>query len=315
MKSLIKTLRGLLAHKYLRTIAAVLILLATIIVFIAFFKDHPSYIRNLRHVRPIVIIEIVALNALLSVALTFTYDFTLRLCGKRLSFKENFLLTTYSSIANFFGPLQSGPGVRAIYLKTKHQVRMRDYTLATLIQYAMFALLSALLLFGGSLAWWAATLVFVGVAAVCYAVIRFYMKRNRSRSDSQGLQLSPQLLAGLLVTTLAMVIIVTSYYFIELRAVSSHISLHQAIIYSGAANFALFVSLTPDAVGIRESFLVLTRRLHHIPTAVILTANLIDRGAYLIYLILLCIFVLAVHAKDRLNIKQLRRAASELPQQ
>jgi uncharacterized membrane protein YbhN (UPF0104 family) len=107
-----------------------------------------------------------------------------------------------------------------------------------------------------------------------------------------------------------MAIIVTAYYFIELRAVSPHITLHQAIIYSGAANFALFVSLTPDAIGIRESFLVLAKRLHHIATPVILAANIIDRGAYLIYLLILFIFVLLVHAGDRLHLSSIRRAAS-----
>lgn len=315
MKSLLQLVRRLLANKYARPIGALVILLATVIVFVVFFRNHPEYIRNLRHVRPVVIVEIVALNALLTVALTCAYDFTLRLCGTRLSFKENFLLTAYSSIANFFGPLQSGPGVRALYLKTKHNVRLRDYTLATLIQYAMFALLSALLLFGGSLDWWAAVLVFLAVAVVCFGVIRFYLQRQRKSSNQSSFHITPQLLASLLLATLAMVLIVTAYYFIELRAVNSHISLHQAIIYSGAANFALFVSLTPDAVGIRESFLVLTKHLHHISTAVILTANLIDRGAYLIYLLILFIFVLAVHAKDKLQIKQLRRAASELQPQ
>jgi uncharacterized membrane protein YbhN (UPF0104 family) len=294
----------------LKKAVGVAIIVLTITIFVYFFIKHPDYIRNLRHVRPIVIVEVIALNALLTLVLTMTYDFTLRLCGHRLPFKENFLLTAYSSIANFFGPLQSGPGVRAVYLKTKHNVRMRDYTLATLIGYAMFAMLSALFLFGGSLVWWAATLVFAGVAAFCFFVIRYFMKRSSAGAQKSALQLRPQILAGLLLCSVATVIIVTSYYFIELRAVNPHISLHQAIIYSGAANFALFVSLTPDAIGIRESFLVLTRRLHHIPTAVILTANIIDRGAYLIYLGILFAFVLLVHASDRLHLHSAEETAT-----
>jgi len=70
---------------------------------------------------------------------------TLAICGKRMGLKENFMLTSYSSIANFFGPLQSGPGVRAVYLKAKHQVRLRDYTLASLLSLGLFAFFSALL--------------------------------------------------------------------------------------------------------------------------------------------------------------------------
>jgi hypothetical protein len=35
------------------------------------------------------------------------YQFTVQIAGKKLGTKENFLLTIYSSIANFFGPLQT----------------------------------------------------------------------------------------------------------------------------------------------------------------------------------------------------------------
>jgi hypothetical protein len=181
MKTLITQLRHVLSNKYVRPLGAAIILLVTVIVFIVFFRAHPDYIRNLRHVRPIVIIEIIALNALLTVVLTIISNLTLRLCGKPISFRENFLLTAYSSIANFFGPLQSGPGVRAVYLKSKHHVRMRDYTLATLIQYAMFALISALFLFGGSLKWWWALLILLGVGVFCFFVIRLYIKRDHAR--------------------------------------------------------------------------------------------------------------------------------------
>ncbi|HZL07693.1 MAG TPA: hypothetical protein VFC50_00680, partial [Candidatus Dormibacteraeota bacterium] len=85
-----------------------------------------------------------------------------------------------------------------------------------------------------------------------------------------------------------------------------HISWGQAMSYSGAANFALFVSLTPDAIGFRETFLVFSHRLHHVSTANILSANVIDRGAYVIFLLLLFVVVLSLHAKDRLRLSSLK---------
>jgi uncharacterized membrane protein YbhN (UPF0104 family) len=310
MQSLFRSVRQLFGNRYVRPVLASLLVLATIVVFIVFFQAHPEYLRNLRHIRPIVVIEILALNAVLTFILTIISNLTLRLCGKPIAFKENFMLTAYSSVANFFGPLQSGPGVRAVYLKTRHNVRMRDYTLATLIQYAMFALISALFLFGGSLKWWWVSLIFLSVGVFCGLVIRVYSKRGHNNKEPSQFHFDPGTIGALLIATLAMVVVVTSYYFIELKAVNPHINLRQAIIYSGAANFALFVSLTPDAIGIRESFLVLAKRLHHISTAAIFAANIIDRAVYLLYLVLLFIFVLTIHASDRLHLKSLRRAVS-----
>ena len=72
---------------------------------------------------------------------------TILLCRKKLSIKNSLLLTIYSSLVNFFGPLQSGPAVRAVYLKTKIKLRIRDYTYAMLFYYFAFAALNVSLLF------------------------------------------------------------------------------------------------------------------------------------------------------------------------
>jgi uncharacterized membrane protein YbhN (UPF0104 family) len=105
---------------------------------------------------------------------------------------------------------------------------------------------------------------------------------------------------------LAELCVIASWYFVELRAVNPSISVGQAISYSGAANFALFVSVTPDAVGIREAFLLFSQHIHHVSTKDIISANVIDRAAYVLYLVLLLLFVISLHAKEKLNINGLR---------
>lgn len=229
------------------------------------------------------------------------------MCGKHLEAKENFLLTSYSSIANFFGPLQSGPGVRAAYLKTRHHVRLRDYTLATLIYYGFFAFFSALFLVAGSLPWWLTTITLLGVLGFSALLIRMFIRRDKKPGESQ-FHLRSGVLIALAVVTFLQVVLTAVTYFVELRAVNSHITVGQAISYAGAANFALFVSLTPDAIGVREAFLVFSKHFHHVSTADILSANVIDRGSYLIFLCLLFVIVLATHAKDRLRLSSLRRS-------
>ncbi|HVX57347.1 MAG TPA: lysylphosphatidylglycerol synthase transmembrane domain-containing protein [Candidatus Saccharimonadales bacterium] len=300
--------RQALQKRHVKNILIIVILLLTVGLFIRYFADHPEYIRQLRHTNPWWIVAVVALNIPMVGLLVLIYDACLRLCGKRLKWKENFLLTSYSSIVNFFGPLQSGPGVRAAYLKTRHKVRLRDYALATLLYYGMFAFFSALFLLVGTRPWWQTVLALAAVAGFSWLVIRTFLRRDRKPSDSQ-FHLHAEIVVQLAALTFLQVLLTAVTYFVELRAVNPHIGWGQAMSYAGAANFALFVSLTPDAIGFREAFLLFSQHLHHVSTANILSANIIDRGSYVIFLCLLFLVVLATHAQDQLKLRTLKRTA------
>ena len=105
------------------------------------------------------------------------YNATLRLCGEPLKNQENMLLTIYSTLANFFLPLQSGPGIRAGYLKKKHKVPISTYIMSTLIYYGMYAVISAGFLFVAASYWWVAVPAVIGAAAVSLGVI--YIAKGR----------------------------------------------------------------------------------------------------------------------------------------
>lgn len=297
----------------LRPILAVIILILTIVLFARYFMDHPQYWQELGHISRWTILWVILLNVVMLGVLVLLCDITIKICGKRLRFKEMFYLTSYSSIVNFFGPLQSGPGVRAVYLKARHKIRLRDYTLASLLALGMFACFSALFLLIGTRPWWQTLLALLLVAGFSWFVIRLFMKRDKKPEESH-FALSGNLIAALLILTFLQVVITVAWYYVELRAVDPHIHLSQAMSYAGAANFALFVSITPDAVGIREAFLVFSQHIHHVPTGDIVSANVIDRAAYVIFLVLLFAVVLALHAKDKLSIKGLKRVAPKVLQ-
>lgn len=307
-KRLISNARQFIRRKHVKNILIVLVLSLTVAVFVLFFVQHPQYWQDLKQVNPWWIVAVVALNIPMIGLLVLIYDATVRLCGKRLGWQENFLLTSYSSIINFFGPLQSGPGVRAAYLKSRHQVRLRDYTLATLMYYGMFAFFSAIFLLAGNRPWWQTVLAAAAVAGFSALVIRRFIKRDKQAGDSQ-FHLHRGLVTKLFVVTFLQVLLTAITYFVELRAINPHIAWGQAVSYAGAANFALFVSLTPDAIGFREAFLVFSQNLHHVSTADIFSANVIDRASYAIFLGLLFIVVLLMHAKSRLRLGSLRRSA------
>jgi uncharacterized membrane protein YbhN (UPF0104 family) len=98
---------------------------------------------------------------------------------------------------------------------------------------------------------------------------------------------------------------------VELHAVGAHPSIGQVVSSTGAANLALFVSLTPGAIGFRESFLYFSQSLHHISTANILSANLIDRACYVIFLLLLLVVVVSLHAGKKLRLTDLKRSTAK----
>lgn len=288
-----------------KVLLGIVVLILTTVLFIQFFRRHPDYIKELAHISPWTVMWVLLLNVLMLVVLVQITAITLALCNKKIGLKENFLITSYSSIANFFGPLQSGPGVRAVYFKTRLKVRLRDYTFASLIALSLFAFFSALFLFVGMRPWWQTILVLGGVLAIGVVAI----KKVTGRGKFSPYQFSPRLLAlsALVVLALAQVAITACWYYVELQAVNPQIGFSQAMSYAGAANFSLFVSITPDGIGVREAFLLFSQHIHHVPTADIVSANIIDRGAYVLFLSLLFLVAVGFHAKDRLHLNRLAR--------
>ena len=282
-------------NKKLRALVGVAVLVLTTVLFVRYIHSHPSLATQLGNVPLITLFILVLLTCCVSGALMLILHYSLRLCGATIPAKENVLLTIYSSIVNFFGPLQSGPGFRAVYLKRRHKVNFKDFVRFSLLYYAFFAFFSALFLFVPSLVWWQTGIILTAVIAICWGALHY---KHISLT-----KLSQPYLFKLALATLLQVCLVVFIYFIELRAVDSNVSLRQAITYTGAANFALFVSLTPGAIGFRESFLLLANRLHHVPNDVVITASVIDRAVYLVFLGLLFVAALGLHAKDKLQIK------------
>ncbi len=277
-----------------RPIAVVAILILTVSAFVNFFLTHPATRQQLRQTTPSVLIELLALYLIFMLSLGLIFQATLKLCRTTLPRQETLLVTMYSSIINFFGPLQSGPAFRGVYLKQKYHVSLKNYSAATLAYYGFYALFSGLFLLSGILGWWLLAVIlisagmFVGLRYVRIPIVQRFWQLNL-----RGLY-------AMAVATFIQVAIITALFFIELRVVDPHVTFSQTIVYTGAANFALFVSITPGAIGFRESFLVLSQHLHHISNSTIVAANLLDRSAYISMLLILVVIIFGTHARRRL---------------
>lgn len=278
-----------------RKIAAIGIIIATIAVFAFYFAKHPSVRHQLAQTSPAVLGLLLVLYMGTMVALTFITIATLRLCRIALPTMESLLLTMYTAVINFFGPLQSGPAFRAVYLKKKHGLSLKRYAGATFMYYGFFGGFSVLLLFSSLLKWWLVALAAVGL------LLAFAMSRS-ARFKPQIEELDLRGWYYLALATLGQIAALVLIYYVELRTVQPGVHLSQALVYTGAANLALYVSLTPGAVGFRESFLVFSQHLHHIGNGSIVAANIIDRAVYVVVLLLLTLFIFGTHAKRRLGV-------------
>lgn len=276
----------------LKKIAAVTVLIGTAVAFAYYFKTHPEVGKLLREV-PVSTLGILLLLYVGTVgALVLIFTATLRLCKLKIETSEISLLTAYSSVINFFGPLQSGPAFRAVYLYQKYKLNLKAYAMATLVYYLFFGFFSGLFLISGLFGWWTLLLSILGAAFIYFAIRTRWVAPRLKNLDLHGWYY-------LAVATFVQVCLMAVIYTIELRAVDASINVGQAIVYTGAANLALFVSLTPGAIGFREAFLLFSQQLHHISPSVIVATNILDRTLYITLMLLLGIFIFGSQTNKR----------------
>ena len=285
--------------QHIKTALAICVLVLTAGAFIYYINRHPEIIRQLRDISPLVLVVLLGMYAVAFLAYVAITRLSLLLFNKTLSKQENLLFNAYSSLINFFGPGQSGPAFRAVYLKKRHDLSLKRYALTGLIYYGFFAVLSVAMAFAGSRPWWQTLLVSVAVAGASFVFIRRYRARLGAAAH-----INTKLIGLIGVMTAVQILMQVFIFAIELRSVSGQISWGQIVSYTGVANLSLFVSITPGGIGIREAFLLFSEQLHHIGSATVVAASVIDRGTYLLFLGILFVLVITMHAKDKLHISK-----------
>jgi uncharacterized membrane protein YbhN (UPF0104 family) len=299
-------------RRKLKLILGPVIVLATLVAFGWYLHKHPAIVDQLQQTPPLLILGLFICFAGVQVALIGVLTASLMLFQKHMGIQENFLLNAYSSLVNFFGPGQSGPGFRAAYLKVRHEVKIKQYLFATLLYYVFYAIYSGLLLSVASRAWWQTVLLTIAISGVCYGFISYFMSRNRGILPQRMPRSTfAQILLVMGAATLLQMLCTFAFYYLELHSLDSTITLKQVLAYTGAANFALFVSITPGAIGIREAFLLFSQSLHNIPSDIIIAANVLDRAAYVAFLGVLFIVVLVMHVGAKLQPKNIRATVTK----
>jgi uncharacterized membrane protein YbhN (UPF0104 family) len=282
-------LRWAKTHKKALGIAT---LILTAVLLTWYVISHPDIITKIKDIPPGTLALLFVLYAgILFVNVGITYA-VIKMCRKDLSLRNNLYLTAYSSLINFFGPLQSGPGVRAAYLKTKIGLGIRQFTLGMLFYYFAFAAINTSLIFVAKAPYLTAVGLLASIALIAFGTARFkFLDRW-------------QYITFTYLITCVQVLLTAIIYHTELHATGTPASFTQSLSYSGSANLSLFVSLTPGAIGIREAFLLFTQNLHGIQTSSIVAAGIVDRAFYILFLIVLFLITSLFHVKDTIVSKR-----------
>jgi uncharacterized membrane protein YbhN (UPF0104 family) len=202
---------------------------------------------------------------------------------------------------NFFIPGQTGVAFRAYYMKKNYQLKYLDYTLATIIYYLIYAVISVIFIVAGSQPYYLTLPIILAVIALAALGIKIYLRRNQKGR----LKLHLKSLSYLALITLAQVVLQSLIYMIEIHSVKHGVKFSQVVTYTGTANLALFVALTPGAIGIRESFLILSEKLNHLSSSTIVLANVIDRSVYIAFLLILGVVIALLKVRERLGISKI----------
>ena len=308
----------IVSSKAFRTSLVTLIIVGTFGIFGWYIHTHPKTITTLMSISPIALVLLTVAYCLTIVANALVLHFSLTYVKRSTPIFDNVLLTGYSSVVNFFGPLQSGPGFRAAYLKKKYGVELKKFFTATFIFYVFFALINVVVLALASIQQYASlwrVFFLIGICALIALpfLVRFIRPTKLGNNVISTVRLKDRNLWLIGAGALLLIIATCFAYYIELTQVSNSIGVGQVIVYTAAANLALFVSLTPGAIGFREAFLVLSQRLHHIDTSVIVSASIIDRAFYVVFLLALFAVLLIVHKYRRsLSIFRIKPGENEL---
>jgi uncharacterized membrane protein YbhN (UPF0104 family) len=282
----------------LKLLGSFIILIVTALLFTRYVQTNPEVIQQIKGTNPAYLVLIGLLYFGVITSLTVVNSLSARLSGKRIGAHESFNLTSTSSIANFFGPLQGGIGIRAVYFNKKLKIPLKQFALVSLYYYGFYAFFSGIFLLFGSAQF--RIPLFICLILGSIGTVWFIRKRAQSvqSNDSHVTLRTLGILAG---TVLVQLSLITVIYFVELIALGKVVSFGQVISYSGAANFSLFVAITPGAIGIREAFLVFSEQLHHISRDVIVSANILDRGVYIVFLAVLFGWLILTHTRVQLR--------------
>lgn len=231
-----------------------------------------------------------------------------------LNIAEAIVVSVYSAIGNFFGPLLGGTGIRAVYLKKKHGLAYSKF-ISTLTSYyfilflinSLFAIISliAINISDNWSSFW--LLLFFGawlLGLLSLVVLKLPEKYRESSMKHQIfnkvirliyeaydgwllLKNHPNLMYRLGAVASGVFIVSLTASFIEFSVFDIEISLASLGLYTSLSVVSILFAITPGAIGIRETLLIFASDAMGITNEQVIQVAILDRAITYITLFVL----------------------------
>ncbi len=283
----------------------------SLIASIAIFGFLGSYIwqnaedfRVLGQVAPGYLAIVALLYTLFYVANGFQLQLLIKEFGVSLTVPEHFSLSIVTSFGNTFLPLRGGAGLRAIYLKKVHQLSYGHFLASLAGNYIITFNLCALLAIAGMWFLWVDSgyfnaiiaLIFFGIlvgtsstivfAPVRAPIIPIHAIRSKVETVLEGwaiIRRSRPLVARLYGITFINVVLSVLMLYVEFEAMGIRdlngdpIGIWRCLFLALVNSLALFITITPAALGIRESLMMMVSQVIEVSPSYALAVSLLDR--------------------------------------
>lgn len=257
--------------KPLKSIISISIILATLILAVYYISKNIEDFKQISLINPLWLIPLIILFLINYYFIGIQTKVILEPLGVKLGKKESFMLSIVTGFYNLITPARGGMGVRAIYLKKKHNFSYTSFFsslagmyVVTFFVGSLFGLISLLLIrkFYGMFSW-IIFFVFLGFLIPLFFLFAFspnfketkYRILNNFIKVANGWNLIKEnkkvLLTCILVTLYSLlsasISSMLSYYVFGIK-----ISFVQALFLASVANLSLLIQITPAGLGINE---------------------------------------------------------------
>jgi len=225
---------------------------------------------------------------------------------------ESFYISVFSAVGNFFGFMQSGAGIRAVYLKTKYGLSLSKFTMTILIHYTItflvFGTAGLVALFClGNLDWRFIIPMFIlSYGALGFVMVnriklidkiisnkvfkRFHNLFELLRQLPSDVRQKPGMFVTLSFLYVLRFMLAMMIQLLFFKSIDIDVSFFALMLYTSLSRLPIIVNITPAALGFREAILLLAQNLVSLDTSSILKLAIIERTIFVI--VLTCTFIL-----------------------
>lgn len=277
-------------------------LLITIGIFWYLFNNY-SLILNLEFQKVDYLFYAIGIKSLNIFLIAFINLFAYLKLKTNISYIETLKIHTVSLLGNFFSFAKSGTAYKALILKKNFNLNIREFSLFFVLNQLLAVLSINLLtiIYFSSMDISEINLIFLKVVIILILLliltaVLLVSKGYFNLSNYSELFRIKILTILLICQTCSNTIVLVSNYLLS-NGLGIKLVLADNLIYSSVAISSLLISITPNALGIREVLLISFENLVQLNSTTLFNFSVADRIADFTMLIFVCIFLLGNNLK------------------